>query len=141
MRVGVKTSTFPPLSAEHQKSTMSQQGKTYPSIIHSDQSPTTLVQYEETSPCWYRCHSFTCHWLVFTTSDDESTVRPQHSSNDARNPVSRRAELSSSVHLNLCHPSTLTPTTDLFLTDVWDNDTTFSKENLPTAPLDDEVWF
>ena len=43
------------------------------------------------------------------------------------------------MHQNLCHPITPTPTTDQFLTEAWDSDTTFSKDNFPTAPLDDEV--
>ena len=65
---------------------------------HFDESPTTPVQHEETSPCWYRCHSFTHLQLVFACSNDESPVRPQQSSTDDRSPVCRRAELSSSVH-------------------------------------------
>ena len=40
------------------------------------QSPTTPGHYEEHSPPGYRCHSFTCHQLEFTSSDDESPVRP-----------------------------------------------------------------
>ena len=107
---------------------------------HFGESPTTPMQHEETSSCQYRCCSFTCHQLVFTSSNDESPVRPQHSITDARSPVTRRAELSSSVHQNLNNLITHTPKPDLFLTDAWDDDTTFSEENIPTAPLDDEVW-
>ena len=44
------------------------------------------------------------------------------------------------MHLNLYHPIIPTSTINPFLTDAWDDDTTFSKENFPTAPLDDNVW-
>ena len=109
------------------------------------QSPTTSDQHGVNSPCRYRHHSFTCHQLVFTSSNDESPVRSSvqcshHYSTDARSQVHRRAELSSSVHHNLHHPITPTLTSDQFFTDAWDNDTTASKQNLPTAPLDDKVW-
>ena len=112
--------------------------------VNFGQTPTAPEQHEEPSPCRNRCCSISCHQLVFTISDDESPVRPSArdnpcSSAKARSPVHRRAELSSSVHQNLCHPVTPTPTTDQFLTDAWDDDTAFSKENIPTAPLDDEV--
>ena len=39
------------------------------------QSPTIPEQHEESSSCRYTHCSFTCHWLVFTSSDDESPVR------------------------------------------------------------------
>ena len=48
MRVGVKTSIYPALSAEHQESTISQQEMTYPSILHTGQLPIMPVQHEET---------------------------------------------------------------------------------------------
>ena len=35
MRVGVRTSTSSPLSAEYQESTVTQQGKIYPSILQT----------------------------------------------------------------------------------------------------------
>ena len=106
---------------------------------HFGESPTTLVHHEETSPCWYSHCNFTSHWLVFTSSNDKSSVRLWHSSTNARSPGSRRAELSSLMHQNLYHPVTPTSTRDLFLTDAWDNDTTFSEKSFQTAPLDDEV--
>ena len=81
MRLGVKASTSPPLSGEHQEYTMSPWGRIYPSILW------TLVNHQQLQ-------------IV-------------------RSPVCRRAELSSSVHHNLCHPITSTPTTDQFLTAAW----------------------
>ena len=66
---------------------------------------------------------------MFTSSDDESPVR---------------AELCSPEHHNLCHDLTPTSNTKQFFTDVdsvsWNDDTTSSKENFPTAPLEDVVW-
>ena len=109
------------------------------------QSPTTTEQHEEHSSQRHRHHSFSCHWLVFTSSDDESPMTPskqinQHSSTNARSPVHRRAEHSSPVHHNLCHSLTPTPNTEQFLTDTWYNDTNSTKENFPTAPLDGKIW-
>ena len=49
------------------------------------QLPTTPEQHEESSSHRHRCHSNTCHHLVFTSSDDESAVRP--SENTAYAPV------------------------------------------------------
>ena len=38
----------------------------------------------------------------------------------------------------MCHH--ITPTTDQFLTEAWDDDTTSFDEHFPTAPLDDDAW-
>ena len=78
---------------------------------------------------WYRWHSFIWCQLVLTSSDDESPVR---------------TELCSPGQHNLCHYLTPTSNKEQLFTDVnsiaWDDDTTSSEENFPTAPLDDEVW-
>ena len=41
---------------------------------------------------------------------------------------------------NLCHPIISTPTVNQFFTNAWDDNTSSSKENFPTAPLDDDLW-
>ena len=68
----------------------------------------------------------------------------QHSSTDARSPVCRRARLSSPDCHNEHHCCTPTPNTEQLSTDfgnlAWDDVTTPSKENFPTAPLDNLVW-
>ena len=73
---------------------------------HFRQSLTTPEHHERHSPWRCRHHSITCHWLVFTSSDDESPVKPsgwhcQHSSTDARSPVCRRAATTS---ITTTHP-------------------------------------
>ena len=92
------------------------------------QSPTTPAHHDRHSSQGYRHHSLTHCQLVFTSSDDESPVR---------------VELSWLELHNLCHYCTPTPNTEQFATDLnnvaWDNGTTSSKENFPTAPLDDLV--
>ena len=60
---------------------------------HFGQSPTTLVQHEGTSPHRYRHCSFTHHWLVFTSFNDESPVRPLHPNTDPSSPAHRSAAL------------------------------------------------
>ena len=93
------------------------------------QSSTLQEHHEEHLSQGYRCCSFTCHKLVFTSSDDESPVG---------------TELCSPEHHNLCHYLIPTPNTEQFFTDVssvaLDDDTTFSEEHFPTAPLDSVVW-
>ena len=37
-------------------------------------------------------------------------------------------------------PSPTTPTTDQFLTEVWDDDSISTEEHFPTAPLNDDIW-
>ena len=105
--------------------------------------PTTPEHHVESSPHRYRSHNITCHWLVFTSLDDESPVRSsecccQCSSSDERGWEPREADVSSSIHHNLCHH--ITPTSDQFLTKAWDADTTSFEEHFPTAPLHDDVW-
>ena len=90
---------------------------------------------------WRRAH---CH-LVFTSSDDESPEKPSewhspHSSADARSTTPREADVSSSVHHNLCPH--IMPTRDQFLTEAWDDnddDTTLFYEHFPTAPFNDDI--
>ena len=137
----VRTSTSPPLSVEHWESTMSPWGRIFPSIVQ------TLVNHQQLHSSIKSPHlidtdatALTHHQLVFTSSDNESPVRPsewcsQQSSTNARSQVHRRAELSSSVHISLCHPNTPMPTTDQFLTDAWDSDTAYSAGKLPNSTI------
>ena len=81
------------------------------------QSPTIPEQHEETSPQRYRSHSFTCHQLVFTSLDDESPVRPQHSSTVADGPACRSADLSVPEHHNQHHYYISTQKIEQFYTD------------------------
>ena len=134
IRVGVKASMSPHLSAEPFNP------------ANFGWSPTTPEQHAESSPHRYRDHSITCHQLVFTSSEDESPVWPnkchsQHSSTDDRSCDPREADASSSVHHSLCYPVRPTPTANPFFTNAWDNDTTSSKDNFPTAPFNDDVWY
>ena len=87
MRVGLKASTSPPLSAEHWEYHVSTMEDLSFDPVNFGQLPTTLEQHEENSPQSYRHCSFTCCWLVFTSCSDESPVRPQHSSTDASSPA------------------------------------------------------
>ena len=116
---------------------------------HFGQSPATPEHHEGYSP--WRCKhcSITHRWLVFTSSDDDSPIRPngwhcQHSSNNARSPVCRRARLSSPDCHNQHHYHTPTPNTEQLSTDfdnfAWNDGTTRSKENFPTVSLDAPVW-
>ena len=145
MRVGVKASMSPLLSAEHCKSTMSPQWKIYPSSLQTlDDHQQLPEQHAESLPCRYSGHSIILHQLMFTSLDDESPVRPskhcsQYSSTDDGSCDLREVDASASVHHNLCHPVVPTPTANPFLTSAWDDDTTSSEENFPTAPLDDYV--
>ena len=108
------------------------------------QSPTTPEQHEENSPHRYRHCSFTCHQLVFTSSDDESPMRHQPSSTNASSPAQRRAALSSPENHKQHHYHTPTQNTEQFYTNFdnvgWDNDMTSTEEHFPTALLDDDVW-
>ena len=56
---------------------------------------------------------------------------------DVSSPAHRRVEFSSPVHQYPCH--LLTSTTDQFLTDAWDDDSTSTEEHLPTTPLNDDI--
>ena len=78
---------------------------------------TTSVQHEENSPWRYRHHSFTCCHLVFTSSDDESPIRLQHSSTDASSLDCRSADLSSPHHHKQHNYHALTQNTKQFDTD------------------------
>ena len=133
---------------------MSQQWRNYPSILQTlgNHQPSP-EHHEEHSPQGYR-HVTTPHTtrLVFTSSDDESPVRPsechcQHSSTNARSSVlqeSRPFISKASCNQHLCHYSTPTPNTEqsstYFNGITWDDDITSFEENFPMAPLDDKVW-
>ena len=72
--------------------------------VNFGQSPTLPEQHPEPSPCR---HSLTHHHLVFTSSNDESPERFSEwcsppSSTDARSLTPREADVSSSVHHDLC---------------------------------------
>ena len=100
---------------------------------------TTAEQHPAHSPQRFRCHSPVHHHLVFSSSGEESPVRPsdpclRHSSTLDISQVCRGAEPPSPVQHHVNHHHMSTPSTDQFFKD----DTT--KENFPTAPLDDDVW-
>ena len=82
-----------------------------------DQSPTTPEQHEENSPHRYRHCSLTHCLLVFTSSDDESAVRPQPSSTDTSSPAHRSAAFSSAEHNNQHHHCIYTQNMEQFYTD------------------------
>ena len=101
-------------------------------------SPTPPDHHAELSPCRHWCHNLTCHCLMFNSSNDESPERPSEwcsppPSADARSPISREADVSSSV-------PQITPTTDPFLTEAWDDVNSWFGEHFPTVPLDDDIW-
>ena len=109
-------------------------------LVNFGQSPTTPEHNEECSPHRHRWCRHRSHHLVFTSSDDESPVRPSeqcspHASTNVIDPTHRRADFSPSVHHNLYYPIT----TDCFLTEAWVDDTS-SEEHFPTVPLDDGIW-
>ena len=81
------------------------------------QSPVAPDLHADYSPQGYRCHSSIYQRLVFSSSDEDSPVKPSdhhhhNPSTDVSSPAYRRAELSSPVQHNLCH--LLTSTTDQF---------------------------
>ena len=91
------------------------------------------------SPWRFRCPSSVCHSLVFSSSDEESPVRPSdphlwHSSMPDSSPVHTRAESPLPVQHHMNHHHMSPSSIDQFFKD----DTT--KENFPTAALDDDVW-
>ena len=101
------------------------------------QSSTPLDHHVEPSPHRHRCCNFTCHCLVFTSSDDESPERSSEQcspppSADTRSPTPREADISSSLH----H---VTPTTNPFQTDNGDDVSSSFDKHFPTAPLDDDI--
>ena len=129
MRVGVKASTSPSLSRALRVYHVSTMEELSFNPANFGQSPTTSEHHEEHSPQGYRCYNLTCCHLVFTSLDDESPVRADHSS---------------PKHPNQHHHHTSTPSTEQFSSNfdnvAWNDDTTFCEEHFPTAPLDDIVW-
>ena len=100
---------------------------------------TTAEQQPVHSPQRFRCHSPVCCHLVFSSSDEDSPMRPSdpclwHFSTLDSSQVHRWSEPPLPVQLHMNHHHTSIPSTDQFLMD----DTT--EENFPTAPLDDDVW-
>ena len=79
---------------------------------------------------------------MFTSSNDDNPVRPQHSSTDASSPACRSAALSSLEHYNQHH--IYTQNLEQFYRDfedvAWDNDIPSTEEHFPTAPLEDDIW-
>ena len=107
-------------------------------LTNFGQSPAPPEQHAELSHHRHGHYNPTCHHLVFTSSDDESSMRSRQwhsppSSANARSQTPREADVSSTVH----H---ITPTTDPFLNETWDGDSSSFDEHFPTAPLDDDVW-
>ena len=100
---------------------------------------TTAKQHPVHSRQRFRCCSpVSCH-LVFSSSDEESPVRPRdphlwHSSTPYSSPVCRGSEPPLPVQHHMNHNHMCLPSTDQFFTD----DTT--EENFPTTPVDDDVW-
>ena len=100
---------------------------------------TTAEQHPVHSPRRLRCHSPVCCHLVFSSSDEESPVRPSdpclwHSSPPDSSPVHRGAEPPWPVQHHMNHHHTSPPSTDQFF-QRWDN-----WWNYPTAPPDDDIW-
>ena len=100
---------------------------------------TRAEQHPVHSPQRIRSHSPVCCHLVFSSSDEESTVRTsdphlQHSNASDSNPFHGTAEPPSPVqhHMNYHHTSTLH-------TDESFQDATAGEDFL-TAPLDDAIW-
>ena len=107
-------------------------------LTNFGQSPAPPEQHAELSPHRHRCCNPTCHHLVFTSSDDDRSMRSSEwhsppSSANVRSPTPREADVSSSVH----H---IIPTAEPFLTEAWDDDSSSFDEHFPTTPLDDDVW-
>ena len=112
------------------------------SPAHFGQSPTTPMQHEEISPHRYRCHSFTHHELVFTSSDDESPVRPQHSNTNAS---SQPAGVQLPHHQSIITSTTYTHKIQSSSTQILRMLHGImihlsTEEYLPTAPLEDDIW-
>ena len=113
--------------------------------VNFGNSQTAPEQHAEHLPQGYRCQNLTWCRLVFDSSDDESPVKPCkwhhcHSSPNDRGLLCIRAEASSLEHHTCCHHLTSTPNTEQFSTDDTTSSKDSTKENLPTAPLDDDVW-
>ena len=87
------------------------------------QLPIVPELYDGYSPQGYRCHSFICHRLVFTSSDEESPVTPDDSNQNYPSVPSHRC----------AEPSPTTPTMDHFLTEAWD-------DNSPKNTFQQHLW-
>ena len=143
VRAGVKTSTSPPLSAEYQESTMSPQGKTYPSIVHTLINH-QLHQHSRKGPHHAETDIAASHAVNYC-----SPVLMMRVMWDPNIPT-----LMLVVHLTgvqLFYHQRIIPSTacmhesqEQFYTDfkdvVLDNDTPSTEEHFSTAPLEDDVW-
>ena len=111
-------------------------------LAYFGQSPTPPEQHAELSPNRYRFHNLTCCCLVFTSSNDGSLVRCSEkcnppSSANPRSSTSREADISTSVHHDLCQHITFT--SDPFLNEAGDDVSSSFYEHFPTMPLDDDI--
>ena len=101
---------------------------------------TTAEQYPEHSPQRFRSWSPVCHFLVFTSCDEESPVWTSdpclwHCSTPDNSPLQGRAEPPSSLQHHMdCHYTSTPNTNDSF------QDPTVEEEDFPTAPPDDNIW-
>ena len=73
---------------------------------------------------------------MFTSSNDESAVRPQHSNINASSPACRSATPSPPEHYNQYQEQSYADFKDV----AWDDDTPSTEEHFPKAPLDDNIW-
>ena len=137
MRVEVRALTFPLISQEYQEYTTYQWVRIYPSFLQLHSLQPNNTQYTDLEG--FRCHSPVHHCLEFSSSDEEIPVRPSgpclwHSSTPDSSPVCRGAELPLPVQCHMNHHNMSPPSTDQFFKD------DVTKENFPTAPLDDDIW-
>ena len=107
--------------------------------FHPTTPLTTAEQHPVHSPQKFRCNSPVCCHLVFSSSDEESPVKPNdphlwYSSTPDSSPVCREAEPPLPVQHHVNHHHTSPPSIDQF----FQEDTT--KETFPTTPIDDDVW-
>ena len=96
------------------------------------QSPITPKPHNEYSPWGYRCHSSVHCRLVFSSSGGKSPMPASHChqnnlGSDVSSPANRCVDLSS-----------IRQPMDQFLREAWDDNSTFTEEHFPTAPLDDD---
>ena len=166
----VKTSTSQPHLAEPQESTMSPWWMSYPSIwqilVNHLQLQSSMQSHHladtataaSHDAAWYSAAPMqSCHITDTATAALHAATwySPAPVMRVLRDPVNdtphilvpmlevqppREADVSPSVHHNLCH--CVKPTRDQFLTEAWDDDddTTPFDKHFPTAPFDDDVW-
>ena len=127
---GSESFNDPPLSAEHWESTMCPWWKTYPLMLQ------TFVNLQQLHSNMQSPHLAATEVTASPTANWSSPVWMMRV---LWGPVNSAATISVPM-IDIMTPSYPPLPWTPFLTSALDDDTTSSKENFPTAPLDEDVW-